>query len=63
MIEKWFLKTHRLARSQTILDIALKDDAIGLSESECLVNTLQGSSVRGKSGDINRSEHQRLLHI
>ena len=61
MIEKWFLKTHRLARTQTILDIALKDDAIGLSESECLVNALQGCAVGGKS-EISSDQNMKTFY-
>ena len=49
VIEKRFLKTHRLARTKTILDIALKDDAIGLSEAERLVHTLQRCPLWCKS--------------
>ena len=63
MIEKWFLKTHRLARTQTILDIALEDDAIGLSESECLVNALQGCAVGGKSEISSDQDMRDFLHL
>ena len=63
MIEKWFLKTHRLARTQTILDIALKDDAIRLSESESLVNALQGCAVGGKSEISSDQNMKDFLHL
>ena len=63
VIEKRFLKTHRLARAKTILDIALKDDAIGLSESECLVNALQGCAVGGKSEISSDQNMKDFLHL
>ena len=63
MIEKWFLKTHRLARTQTILDIALKDDAIRLSEAESLVNALQGCAVGGKSEISSDQNMKDFLHL
>lgn len=40
-----------ITRSQTILDIALEDDAIAFGETECLIGRLQGIAIGGEAGE------------
>lgn len=47
-------RTYRLARSKAILDIALEDDAVGLSEPEGFIHRLEGRPVLGKLREDGR---------
>ena len=39
---------YRLAGTETVLDVTLEDDSIGLSEPEGLVDTLESCALRGE---------------
>ena len=52
------MKSYRLTRTQTVFDIALEDDSVGLSEPESLVHADQGVALRGEpreDGRVNRA--------
>ncbi len=43
--------TNRFARSETVLDVALEDDSVGLGEPEGLVHADQGVALGGEPGE------------
>ena len=45
---------YRLTGTQTILDVTLEDDSVGLSEPEGLVDTLQSRALRGEPREDGR---------
>ena len=50
--------THRLARAQAVLHVALEDDAVGLGEPEGLVHALQRRALGGEpreDGGVHRA--------
>ena len=55
------MKSYRLTRTQTVFDIALEDDSVGLSEPKGLIHADQGVALRGEPREDGRVHRATLI--
>ena len=53
--------SHRFARSETVFDVALEDDTVGLGEPKSLVDADQGVALRRETGEDSRVDRAALV--